>query len=151
MEPILKTHTLKKLKGLDCILLIDDDEVTNYLNSVLIEKTGIEIHVEIALNGLMALEYLTSNGKYTGQSFPKPGLIFLDINMPRMNGWEFLEEYKKLDEGQRGKVVIAMLTSSINTDDVNTARNKYSLPDYIYKPLTLKKLEEVIYKHFSEE
>ena len=143
---------MKKLKGLNCILLVDDDEVNNYLNRKLIEKSGINVHVEVALNGLMALEYLTSTGQYhENKTFPKPELIFLDINMPRMNGWEFLKEYKKLEEFKKGGIIIAMLTSSNNIDDLNIAKEEYGLPAYIYKPLTLEKLEEIIYKYFPEE
>ena len=143
---------MKKLKELDCILLVDDDEVTNYLSTILINKMEIDVHVEVAVNGMVALDYLTSAGKYkTNNSYPKPGLILLDINMPGMNGWEFLDAYNELDVSQKGKVVIAMLTSSNNTDDVDTALNKYNLPTYICKPLTLSKLGEVIYKYFPEE
>lgn len=142
---------MKKLKGLNCILLVDDDDATNYLNTIIIEMTGIDVHVEVALNGLMALEYLTSTGIYTNNGkFPKPGLILLDINMPRMNGWEFLDAYNNLDENQKGKIVIAMLTSSNNIDDVNIAIRNYGVPEYIYKPLTLVKIEEIIYKYFPE-
>ena len=143
---------MKKLKGLNCILLVDDDEINNYLNRLLIEKSGIDVNVEVALNGLMALEYLTSTGDYEeNKTFPKPELIFLDINMPRMNGWEFLDEYEKLDDNQKGGIIIAMLTSSNNADDLNTAKEEYGLPAYIYKPLTLKKIEEVIYTYFPKE
>jgi CheY-like chemotaxis protein len=143
---------MKKLKGLDCVLLVDDDEINNYLNTILINKIEIDVHVEVATNGMIALEYLTSTGKYkSDNSFPKPGLILLDINMPRMNGWEFLDAYNRLEESTKGEIVIAMLTSSNNADDVNTALKKYRLPAYISKPLTIKKLEEVVYEYFPEE
>lgn len=133
-------------------MLVDDDEINNYLNTILINKIKIDVHVEVAMNGKIALEFLTSTGKYKSDySFPKPGLILLDINMPRMNGWEFLDAYNMLDESTKGEIVIAMLTSSNNADDVNTALKKYRLPAYIYKPLTLNKLEEVIYEYFPEE
>lgn len=143
---------MKKIEGLNCILLVDDDEVTNYLNKVIIDKSGIDVHTEIALNGEIAMEYLTSTGRYNGnKTFPKPGLIFLDINMPRMNGWEFLDEYEKLDINMKANIVIAMLTSSNNVDDVNTALEGYELPAYIFKPLTLEKFEEIVYKFFPRE
>lgn len=143
---------MKKLKGLDCILLVDDDEVSNYLNTILIEKTGIDVQIEITLNGLMALEYLTCSGRYKDKpGYPRPGLVLLDINMPGMNGWEFLNAYNSLDENQKGNVTIAMLTSSNNIDDVNNAMHNYGILDYIYKPLTLPKIQEVIYKYFPGE
>lgn len=143
---------MKKLKGLNCILLVDDDEVSNYLNKLLIEKSEIDVHVEVALNGLIALEYLTSSGQYNGNTaFPRPALILLDINMPRMNGWEFLDEYEKLDDEMKGGIIIAMLTSSNNSDDINMALNEYGLPAYIDKPLTLEKLHEIFNKYFPEE
>ncbi len=139
------------MDGLDCILLVDDDEVNNYLNKLLIKKSGIDVHVEVALNGLMALEYLTSSGQYKeNKTYPRPGIIFLDINMPRMNGWEFLDAYKKLDDAQKGGIVIAMLTSSNNADDMSIAKEEYGLPAYIYKPLTLEKFEELVCLHFKE-
>ncbi len=142
---------MKKLKGLNCILLIDDDEANNYLNRKLIELSGIDVHVEVALNGLAALEYLTSTGDFANKKFPCPELIFLDINMPRMNGWEFLEEYEKLKIEQKGKIVIAMLTSSNNIDDMQRAKQEEFLSDYIYKPLTQEKLELIVYRYFPEE
>ncbi len=140
---------MKKLKGLNCILLVDDDDVTNYLNKVVIKKSEIDVKVEVALNGVMALEYITSAGYYKkNKAFLKPELIFLDVNMPRMNGWGFLEQYNKLDESPKAETIIAMLTSSNNDDDINTAKDKFGLPAYICKPLTLKKFEEIIYKFF---
>ncbi len=143
---------MKKIKGLNCILLIDDEEINNYLNTILIEKTDIDVHVEVALNGKEGIEYLTSTGKYSNnKTFPQPGLILLDINMPRMNGWEFLEEYDKLEEGQKGKIVVAMLTSSNNPDDLKRANSKKNLVGFLSKPLSIETMEEVIYKYFPEE
>ena len=143
---------MKKLKGLNCVLLVDDDDVNNYLNKLLIKKSGVDVHVEVALNGLIALEYLTSTGQYNGNTtFPRPELILLDINMPRMNGWEFLDEYEKLDDDKKGGIIITMLTSSNNADDVNTALNEYGVPSYIYKPLTTEKLQNLFDKYFPEE
>jgi CheY-like chemotaxis protein len=141
---------MKKYKNLNCILLIDDDEITNYLNKMLIKNTETEVHVHTALNGLHALKFLTgSNDSEAKKSCPVPDLIFLDINMPRMNGWEFLEEYNKLEEMNKAGVIIAMLTSSSNVDDIYTARQEFHLKEYIYKPLTSEKLDHVFSKYFS--
>ncbi len=137
---------MKKVNGLNCILLVDDDEISNYLNRLVIEKSGVDVHVEVALNGFAALEYLNSSGQSDAR--PEPDLIFLDINMPRMNGWEFLNEYQKLKNKKKSDTSIAMLSSSIDIDDMDTALKKYELPLYIDKPLTTSKLEEVFGKCF---
>ena len=70
--------------------------------------------------------------------------------MPRMNGWEFLEKYEKLPVGQKGTIVMAMLTSSSNRDDIRKAENMEELTDYIMKPLTLDQLEKIIVENFLE-
>lgn len=143
---------MKKLKGLDCILLIDDEEINNYLNLELIKRLQIDTHVEITLNGRLGLDYLTCSGVYSGNKiFPQPGLIILDINMPLMNGWEFLEEYSKLDANQKAKHVLAMLSSSINPDDKNRANSFGELVGFINKPLTLEVLKNIVFKYFPEE
>lgn len=140
---------MQKVKGLNCILLIDDDEINNFLNVKLIKRLDIASHIEIAVNGKMGLDYLTCSGKYIhNECFPQPGLILLDINMPLMNGWEFLEEYDKLNENQKGQHVLAMLSSSDNPDDINRAKSNDKIVGFINKPLTIEKLKEIIQKYF---
>jgi len=70
--------------------------------------------------------------------------------MPVMNGWEFLTEYKKLPEEQKEKIVIAMLTSSVNEDDVLRAKVDYGLKDFINKPLRLAKLNSILDEYFVD-
>ncbi len=69
---------------LDCILLIDDDEPTNYISKMLIEEVGCATHIEIAQSGQKALDFLTRNDACNSETkaLPRPELIFLDINMP---------------------------------------------------------------------
>ena len=71
-------------KKLNCVLLVDDDNGTNFINRMIIEEAGIADGIEIALNGREAIEYLTGKGKYEkkGSKNPQPDLILLDINMP---------------------------------------------------------------------
>jgi len=142
---------MKKIKNLDCIVLVDDDESNNFLHKRIIKKLGIDVFIQVVYNGLEALEFLTCTGKFASQGrLPQPGIIFLDINMPVMNGWEFLTEYKKLPEEQKEKIVIAMLTSSVNEDDVLRAKVDYGLKDFINKPLRLAKLNSILDEYFVD-
>lgn len=130
---------------LNCILLIDDDEPTNFLNEMVINHSGLAEKVVPTQGGREALEYLksTENGKH-----PQPDLILLDINMPAMNGWEFLEEYKKLSPEQQGKIVVIMLTTSLNPDDMDKANRIEEVKDFLNKPLTVEALESMLNNHF---
>lgn len=131
---------------LDCILLIDDDESTNYLHRRLLNKMECTQLLEIAEDGTMALNYLSQ----TPQPNPSPDLIFLDINMPVMNGWEFLQEYKILEKNQPVKPVMVMLTTSLNHDDEQKAKGMAEINEFRNKPLTRDMVAEILQKYFPE-
>jgi CheY-like chemotaxis protein len=136
---------LRKINGLDFILLVDDDEATNFLNQRVIRKADINAEVQVATNGREALEFLTNAGKFSHlPTLPEAGLIFLDINMPGMNGWEFLEAYKNLPEDQTRRIRVLMLTTSINPDEEKKAIDIPEVKGFIHKPLTQEKLEKAI-------
>ncbi|WP_111707096.1 response regulator [Lutibacter citreus] len=134
-------------KKLNCILLIDDDDAINFIHDWVINKVDCAEKVEMAENGIEALKYLesTSEGKH-----PQPDLIFLDINMPGMNGWEFLEEYHKLDESKKGKIVLVMLTSSLNPDDLTKSKNIIEVSGFQNKPLTVELMQGILKEHFED-
>ncbi len=132
-------------KKLNTILLVDDDGPTNVFNEYIIIRARCAEEVVSRTSGEAALQYLKSN---ENGGFPKPDLIFLDINMPAMNGWEFLEEYKKLTVQQRASIVIVMLTTSMNPDDAHRAKSYEDVSGYEHKPLTPKMLEVIIERHF---
>ncbi|OFX58130.1 MAG: histidine kinase [Bacteroidetes bacterium GWA2_30_7] len=138
-----------KLKS---ILLIDDDDATNFYNSYIIKKTEITEKIDVALNGKDAIEFLTNKGKFFSESnnYPSPSLILLDINMPVMNGWSFLEEYKKLDPAQKAEIVIVMLTTSLNPDDLLKAESYTDIKEFKNKPLTSEILWEIYDKYFNK-
>jgi CheY-like chemotaxis protein len=135
-------------KKLNCILLIDDDEATNFLNQLVIEQCGYVDKVIIKQSGREALEYLSSVSS-ENKMVTRPDVIFLDINMPAMDGWEFLEEYKKLNEEQKGKVMIVMLTTSLFKEDKERAVSVPEVSGYENKPLTKEKLESVMEIYFK--
>jgi CheY-like chemotaxis protein len=138
------------MKKINCILLIDDNQADNEFHRIKIMKADVCNNIKIVTNGQMALDYLIKSGEPGQQeSYPKPDLIFLDINMPGMNGFEFLEEYKKLDQSLKSKVVIIMLTTSLNPDDKERALATNEVTDFQNKPLTIEGLHEILKSFFN--
>ena len=136
-------------KKLDCILLIDDDEPTNILHQIIIEEAEIAETVEIAESAKDALKFLQKerNG-FASHTVKYPDLIFLDINMPGMNGFDFLKEYRALTQHTQLDAVVVMLTTSLNPDDEDKARAVKEVNDYLNKPLTEEMLIDIIDRFF---
>ncbi|WKD85316.1 Response regulator rcp1 [Polaribacter huanghezhanensis] len=132
---------------LNCILLIDDNGSTNFLHQLMIKKANCAEKCVAVQSGQEALDYLESsiNGIH-----PQPDLIFLDINMPSMNGWEFLEHYKKLKKDQQGKIVVMMLTTSRNLDDIEKSKRFGYVSGFMNKPLTADVLLKVVQEKFPK-
>lgn len=132
----------------NCILLVDDDDTTNFVNRMIINQSDCAHHIEIASNGQEAVDFLQSqpNG-----AFPQPELIFLDINMPIMDGWGFLEQYNQLNPEQKGQVVITMLTVSLHEGDQEKAEKQPMINEFMHKPLTKEKLQDIIQYYFPEK
>ena len=133
---------------LNTILLIDDDEATNFIHDMVIKQADVTQNIVAVQSGKDALSFLTQ--KQEGQH-RKPELIFLDINMPGMNGWEFLEEYKKLDDEQKGGIVNVMLTTSLKPDDEAKAKSIESVKTFLHKPLSIEMIHRVIREHFPDK
>jgi CheY-like chemotaxis protein len=131
-------------KKLNLILLIDDNDADNYFHQIILKKMDIAKHIEVALNGEEALNFLKVKDQ------PAPELILLDINMPKMNGWEFLEAYKNLDIKEKTKITIVMLTTSENPEDRKKAEQIPEITGFTTKPLAESAIEDVLKKHFPE-
>ena len=134
---------MKLKQKLSCILLVDDDYDDNLYHKIIIKKMEITESIDEVNNGLEALEYITA------REVP-PELIFLDINMPKMNGWEFLERYKDLDAGQKAKTVIMMLSTSANPDEIQKAKEIEEVSGFQTKPLTPESMTEILQEHFAK-
>jgi len=126
-------------------MLIDDNPDDNFFHERVIRKNHLAEKVIVKDSAEDALKYL-SREKITGE--PHPDLIFLDINMPRMNGWEFLQEYNRLEKDKQGKLIVVILTTSENPEDVRRAADKGIATEFRNKPLTKEMLNELIEKFF---
>lgn len=128
---------------LKCVLLIDDDHATNFIHRKIIEKSQITEYIEVALNGEEALNYIDK----TPDFFEFPSIIFLDINMPVMDGWEFLESYENIKVSKKDKTIIVMMSTSFNPDDKIKAENVRCVDCYKSKPMTFEVIDEIISKY----
>ena len=133
---------------LDLVLLIDDNEADNYLHSLVIKEADIANHIVIKQDGEVALKYLKQIDPSAHSGLPQ--LLFLDINMPRMNGWEFLEAFDQLPESKKENIIIIMLTTSIHSDDAQRALENPNIAAYLNKPLSIDYLEEIVAQYFPE-
>ncbi|MFT2008372.1 response regulator [Pontibacter sp. 13R65] len=141
---------MRKLSG---ILLIDDDDTTNFLNQRLLERMQVSDQIRTFVNGKQAFDYLynVSNHNYdvSNANYFEPELIFLDINMPVMDGFEMLELYERLDESFRSRIVMTVLTTSTHPHDTASSTNYAA--EYLTKPLTVEKVNMLFDKYFKEE
>ena len=131
-------------KKLQCIVLVDDDDDDNYFHKMVIDEMNVAEHVAETSSGFEVLDFLKRENQ------TPPELLFLDINMPKMNGWEFLDEHTKLAENQKAKVIIIMLSTVMNPVDVARAATFSETIDFNYKPLTQESLSKILAEHFPE-
>lgn len=122
------------------VMVVDDAEIDRFLAKKVLTKHAFAREVLPLESAVNALDYLADNQE---NKDALPDLIFLDINMPRMNGFDFLEEYKKLPETVKKKCIIVMLSSSLLPEDRELALNNPYVCQFINKPLTADKLKDV--------
>lgn len=142
---------MKKFKDLNCVLLVDDDIPTNYIHRKIVQNSNIEVDVKAITSAREALDYLTLTGKYEHDADElRPGIIFLDINMPGMSGWDFMEEYRKIEASRKSKIIVVMLTTSLNPDDELMASANHEIMNYLHKPLNEDAFVKIAGKYFEE-
>lgn len=134
------------MKTLSSVLLVDDDQTTNFLNKSLLTRLQVTENVLVALNGEQAMARVQE--LCTAPATNCPTLILLDVNMPGMNGIEFLQAYKQLPPDMQRPTVIVMLTTSLHPRDVARVEQMAVVAGFISKPLTTEKIQDILRTHF---
>lgn len=130
---------------LNQILLIDDDEPVNFLHEMIIKSSKLtDAKIEIKMLAQQGLEFLKSENVDESE----PLLIFLDINMPRMNGWEFLDEFESLPSELVKNTTVVMLTTSLNPDDKSRGEKHPTVKKFMTKPLTKDGFQTILEEFF---
>lgn len=127
-------------KSIDLVMLVDDNDTDNFISKRIIEITGFARQVEVKSSGKAALDYLKENEKNIANI---PSIIFLDINMPIVDGFVFLYEFEKFNELVRNKCKVIILSSSDNKRDIDKIVNNNHVIKFITKPLTEISLDEI--------
>lgn len=130
---------------LERVILVDDDFTTNFINKRLFSKLEISKNIVIKTNGQEAYNYIVEHCK---EDEEYPTLIILDLNMPQMNGFEFIESFKTFLKGKEEKLKVAVLTSSEAKIDIARV-NRSSNYLYVVKPLSMEKIMEILHVNIN--
>ncbi|MEM7374173.1 MAG: response regulator [Bacteroidota bacterium] len=122
------------------VMLVDDNEIDNIINEKIIEANSFAENILVFQTGQEALEYLKS---HQDREEELPEIVFLDINMPIMDGFQFLEDFENFSEKVLDKCKIIMLSSSISPKDIDRAASSRFVKKYLNKPLNARYLEAI--------
>jgi CheY-like chemotaxis protein len=120
------------------LLVIDDDDINIFIIKKIVEKTGFAVNMTAKTNGQFAIDYLQ---EITDRPEELPHLILIDINMPVLNGWEFIEAYEKMNIVKA--IDMYMLSSSVYENDIEKAKTYKVVKGFISKPLSIDRLVEL--------
>ena len=132
--------TQDRQKHIVCV--IDDDNIYQYTAKVILESTGLIKEIRSFYDGKSAINYF--RGEAMQDKDKLPDVIFLDINMPEMNGWEFLDEYNTLLPRLPKPITVYMVSSSVNSSDMQRSRSYGSVADYLVKPVNRTTYQQLI-------
>ena len=122
------------------VACIDDDDVYTFAVRKLIERSQIADKTNFFHNGQVAIDFLLENARNIEQL---PDLILLDLNMPILDGWQFLDEFEKLKPDLAKEITIYITSSTIDDEDLKRARSLKTIIDIIEKPITVNLLQDI--------
>ncbi|PCH68919.1 MAG: hypothetical protein COC01_02715 [Bacteroidetes bacterium] len=126
------------------VMLVDDNEIDNLINEKMIEGTGFAHNIFISSSAISAIDFLKNITKVNNtEGSLLPSIIFLDINMPIMDGFQFLDEFENLSKQIKDNCKVVMLSSSMNPRDIEQAKNNDFVHEYFSKPLKEEDLEKI--------
>ena len=129
------------MRPINLVTIIDDDEIVSFIERKIIEQTNLVNQIKLFSNGKEAIDFLKTNSK---QPNLLPEIILLDLNMPVMNGFQFLEEYIKLEPHLGKKTTIYVVSSSVSPSDMNRIKSISEVNEYIIKPITRERFEKIV-------
>ncbi len=129
------------MKKFESTCIIDDDPIFIYGTKRVMKEVGFCNKIMVFNNGQDAIEALT---EMVGQNKELPEIIFVDLNMPIMNGWEFLEDFAKIPNKNREAVTVYIISSSVDPRDLERVKNYEVVNNYILKPISSKDLEDIL-------
>lgn len=129
------------MRKIELLALVDDDDTFVFITKRIIEKTDCVKEIKVFGNGLDALNYLKEN---LNSEYNLPEIIFLDLSMPIMDGWQFLDEFTSLESKRTSKIIIYICSSSISPHDIMKAKRMSAVTDFIIKPVTKDKFTEIV-------
>lgn len=121
------------------IFLVDDDQIYQFTAKKTLESMGLSGKISVFSDGQEAIQFIR---EHLSSSEKLPDVIFLDINMPVMDGWQFVEEYQKLQLSK--KVALYMVSSSVDESDMKRSKDYGVIDDYIIKPVGRSRFEELL-------
>ena|ERR1700761_9579515 len=124
-------------------IVIDDDDFNNKICTVTIEKISKDADIKTFLDPVEGFAHIVS--EYSRTDHNATAVLFLDINMPVMNGWEFLERFEELDTAIKNRVKIYILSSSVDKRDIERAKQNKNVVHYLIKPLTKETIRLITY------